>query len=426
MNQPFKLALCVCLLAALCLAEGHPPIAIPFGSKVKLTASDGAANDQFGWSVAISSNGRVVAVGTPFHNINGAAYVFVKSGASWTNATQTAELTVSNPSLAEFGDCIAITGNGDTIAVGAPGANEDQGAVYIFAATGGNPANGYTQAAELTSSVAVLSNFGCGLAISSNGETVAVGGGVITNQYQGAVYVFTEPSTGWSGTVTPDATLTASDAVANQNLGSAVSISGNTIAAGADDGFSGGLGAVYVFTKSGTNWISGTQTAKLTASDGASLDQLGESVSISGNTIVAGAPRHTVGSNADEGALYVFVEPAAGGWINSTQTAELTASKGGAGSFLGYSVTIRGTIVVGGAYGQQVGSNTGQGEVFAYEKPKTGWVNRTENFNLTASGGKAGDELGWSTGIAGLVGVSGARGYSNASFVGAVYVFQAP
>ena len=98
------------------------------------------------------------------------------------------------------------------------------------------------------------------------------------------------------------------------------------------------------------------------------------------------------------------VEPAAGGWINSTQTAELTASKGGAGSFLGYSVTIRGTIVVGGAYGQQVGSNTGQGEVFAYEKPKTGWVNRTENFNLTASGGKAGDELGWSTGIAGLVG----------------------
>lgn len=426
MNQTFKLFVCVCLLAAFCPAQTQPPLAVPFATKVKLTASDGVANDEFGFSVAISSNGSVVVAGAPAHDtFEGAAYVFLRpTSGTWISTTVSDELNNSQAD-SEFGDCVAISGTGTTIAVGAPGA----GAVYVFTAVGGNPTNGFTQAAELTASGAG-SYFGCGLAISSNGETVVAGGVNTTytevKQDQGAVYVFSEPSTGWSGTVAPPAVLTASDAVLNQNLGNAVSISGNTIAAGASDYAegSGGPGAVYVFTKTGTNWVSGTQTAKLTASDGAALDTLGQSVSMSGSTIVAGAPGHKVGANAAEGALYVFVEPATGGWINAVQTAELTAAKGVADASLGYSVMISGTIVVGGALCQQVGSNTCQGEVFAYVKPAAGWVNGTEQFDLTASGGKAGDELGWSTGIAGLVGVSGAVGYSNASYLGAVYVFQ--
>jgi len=426
MNRTIDVFLCVCLLGALCPAQTQPPLAIQLASGVKLKASDGVINDQFGSSVAISSNGNVVAVGAPGRNRSqGAAYVFVESGARWTSAIQTAELTVPG-SDDEFGECVAISGNGDTVAVGTPGASAFQGAVYIFTATGGNPANGYTQTAVLNAVPERDANFGCGLAISSDGETVAVGGGLSTNQYQGAIYVFTEPSTGWSGTLTPDATLTASDGIAYQDLGNAVSISGNTIAAGAKDypAGSGDPGAVYVFTKTGTTWISGTQTAKLTASDGAVFDQLGASVAISGNTIVAGAPQHTVGANAYEGALYVFVEPATGGWIDAVQTAELTAANGAAGADLGDSVAISGTVVVGGAYCQQIGSNPCQGELFAYEKPKTGWINGTETVDLTASGGNGGDELGYSSAMGGLVGVSGARGYSTGAYRGAVYVFQ--
>ena len=88
-------------------------------------------------------------------------------------------------------------------------------------------------------------------------------------------------------------------------------------------------GAAYVFTEPGSGWANMTQTAKLTASDGAADDRFGDSVSISGNTVVVGAPNATVGGNSGQGAAYVFTEPGSG-WANMTQTAKLTASDGAA------------------------------------------------------------------------------------------------
>ena len=90
------------------------------------------------------------------------------------------------------------------------------------------------------------------------------------------------------------------------------------------------------------------QQAKLTASDGAADDFLGDSVAVSGNTIVAGAPNAMVNGNADQGAVYVFVHPR-GGWANATETAKLTASDGAANDGLGASVGISGDTVVAGA-----------------------------------------------------------------------------
>jgi hypothetical protein len=65
-------------------------------------------------------------------------------------------------------------------------------------------------------------------------------------------------------------------------------------------------GAAYVFVEPHSRWADGTQTGKLTASDGASLDRLGVSVAVSGGTVVAGAPGTTVGFNLFQGAAYVF------------------------------------------------------------------------------------------------------------------------
>ena len=90
-------------------------------------------------------------------------------------------------------------------------------------------------------------------------------------------------------------------------------------------------GAAYVFTGSGSGW---NQAAKLTASDGAANDVFGWSVAISGNTVVVGADYATVGGNVKQGAAYVFTEPATG-WTNMTQTAKLTASDGAAGDYFG-------------------------------------------------------------------------------------------
>ena len=135
-----------------------------------------------------------------------------------------------------------------------------------------------------------------------------------------------------------EAKLTASDGAAGSGFGSSVSISGNTLVVGAPEatvGGNGGQGAAYVFTESGYSWANMTKTAKLTASDGAAGDSFGSSVSISGNTLVVGARQANIASNHEQGAAYVFVEPGSG-WANMTQTAKLTAS-GEAGDTFGIS-----------------------------------------------------------------------------------------
>src|SRR5580704_4662182 len=87
--------------------------------------------------------------------------------------------------------------------------------------------------------------------------------------------------------------------------------------------------------------IPAIKTAKLTASDGQQFDTLGWNVAISGNTVAVGAPGATIGSNVGQGAIYIFVKPASG-WANMTQTAKLTASDGQADSLLGRGVAISG------------------------------------------------------------------------------------
>lgn len=441
MNRSLQsLCLYVCLIGIPCVAETNHSLGltqlpssnratiVQVLSKAQLLASDGVTNNEFGTSVAVSSSGKTIVVGAAAENAySGAVYVFVEPVSGWSNATQTTKLTVPGGQTgAEFGQAVAISSNGSLVAVAAPEANST-GAVYLFSPTGGNWSNGGTLVAALSPSDGIVGDYlGSSLAISSNGQTV-VAGAVnvsITDQDQGAVYVFTEPAGGWKNE-TEAARLTASDPVNNQNLGNSVSISGSTVAAGAWDYAlgSGGNGAVYVYTKPAAGWSDMTQTAKLTASDGKALDTLGTSVSISGSTIAAGAPGHKVGSNADQGAVYVFVEPA-GGWVNAVQNAELTSSNGIADSVLGSSVAMSASIIVTGAYCQKVGSNACQGELYGYLKPAGGWVNGTEAYDLTAKGGAAGDELGWSASLTstGPIAIGSSLGYK--SYTGAVYVFE--
>ena len=130
-----------------------------------------------------------------------------------------------------------------------------------------------------------------------------------TTGYDGyAGYVFTKPGSGW-GRMNETAKLTASDGAAYDYFGNSVSISGNTVVVGAiyaTVGDNSGQGAAYVFTKPGSVWASMTQTAKLAVSDGAAGDCFGTSVSISGNTLVVGPPYATIGDNSQQGVAYVF------------------------------------------------------------------------------------------------------------------------
>ncbi|WP_052567165.1 InlB B-repeat-containing protein [Candidatus Magnetobacterium casense] len=246
--------------------------------------------------------------------------------------------------------------------------------------------------------------------------------------------MFVKPGGGWAnGTQT--AKLTASDGANSDNLGYSVSVSsdGSTVVAGAYLADPGGLdeGAAYVFEK-GVAWAdgSGNQTAKLTASDGAIIDKLGNSVSVSsdGGTVVAGASGADLGGT-DKGAAYVFVKPG-GGWTNGTQTAKLTASDGANNDFLGNSVSVSsdGSTIVAGAYQADPGGSN-RGAAYVFVKPGGGWANGTETAKLTASDGADSDNLGYSVSVSsdGSTVVAGAyKAAAGGTQRGAVYTWTAP
>ena len=105
------------------------------------------------------------------------------------------------------------------------------------------------------------------------------------------------------------------------------------------------------------------QTAKLTATDATANDRLGSSVAISGDTIVAGAPFDDVGTNDDQGSVYTFARTGAAA---RTETAKLTASDGAAGDNLGFSVAIDGDTIVAGAHLDDSGANAEQGSAYTF------------------------------------------------------------
>ena len=111
---------------------------------------------------------------------------------------------------------------------------------------------------------------------------------------------------------------------------------GNSIAIEVHDS-----GAQYPLTVDPT-W---SQTAELTATDGAASNYLGTSVAMSGTTAIVGASYHTVSGHSEQGAAYIFTE-SGGSW---SQSAELTASDGAAGDKLGVSVVLSGSVALVGA-----------------------------------------------------------------------------
>ena len=389
----------------------------------KLTASDGLPADQLGYSAAASGN--TVVVGSPYATVGGnyaqgAVYLFTKPVQGWSNMTQVAKLTASDGNFADyFGYSVAISGN--TVVVGAPNySGNGPGAVYVFVKPSGGWTN-MTETAKLTSSDGQAGDdLGWSVAIAGN---VATAGAPAAGSYQGAAYVFVRPAQGWSSS-TQTGELTALDGLPGDELGYAVATSGAVVAAGAV-GFNQGQGAAYVFVEPGGGWSNASSTAVLTASDGQVLDGLGNSISIGGNTVVAGAPYASIAGHLQQGAAYVFVEPS-GGWADGSETAKLFASHGQPDDTFGTSVAISGSTILAGAPGAAIGSNTGQGAAYVFVKPASGWQTTAAfKSKVTSSDGSAGDAFGQSLSITAgtvVIGAPGANIGGNRS-QGAAYVF---
>ena len=308
--------------------------------------------DNFGVSVAISGGYAIVgAEGTS--SLAGAAYIFKRVGQVWATAP-TATLTYPSPAPGDqFGISVAIS---STTAVVGTGNYALNGAAFIYHKVG----LVWALQSTVTDSSAIPSwGFGQPVAISSN--TVVVGAlgaktGGCTLPPCGAVDVYVKPSTGWTSTSTPTATL--SDPAGNQNdyFGNSIAISGRTILGGDYDASPPAAGPVYIFVRPPLGWSS-TSTPTQTLSDPAPLtsDSFGVSLAISGNTAIVGA--YTASSLV--GDAYVYKK-------SVTWPAVPTPSKNpwpvpaGTG-FFGIAVAISGTTAI-------IGAPAGFGDAYIFKR----------------------------------------------------------
>ena len=287
-----------------------------------------------------------------------------------------------------FGYALAVSGDGDTLAVGAPledsaallidGAEaddcadavpvncaEDSGAVYVLVRDPGTA--GWTQQAYVkASNTGAGDNFGHAVALSQDGNTLIVGApledangsgeGDNSAADSGAAYVYTRSGATWS----LQSYLKASNPEAGDNFGHAVALAGEgaTLAVGAplEDGNGSGegdnsaadSGAVYVFAASGGGW---SQQAYLKASNPEAGDNFGQAVSLSrdGDTLAAGAPLEdsaallingSQGDNsaADSGAAYVFTRTG----VTWSQQVYVKSSNTDAGDHFGHALALAG------------------------------------------------------------------------------------
>jgi len=256
----------------------------------KLTASDGAEDDWFGRSVAISNDTAIVGAinDDDAGSKSGSAYLF-----DVTTGNQLFKLTASDASRYDwFGTSVAISGN--TAIVGKTGGDDGgslSGSAYLFDVTTGN------QLLKLTASDAAPEDrFGTSVAIGGNTAIVGAQHNDDSGSDSGSAYLF-DVTTG-----NQLFKLTASDAAEGDRFGTSVAISGNTAIVGAwlDNHVANGAGSAYLF-----DVTTGIELFKLTASDAAADDRFGVAVGISGNTAVVGAYGDD-DAGSSSGSAYLF------------------------------------------------------------------------------------------------------------------------
>ncbi len=381
----------------------------------KTIANDGAADDNFGYSVSISGDYAVAGAYKDDDNgtDSGSAYIFRRNENGWT---QQAKLLPDDGAVGDyFGYSVSISG--DYAIVGAYKDDDngtDSGSAYIFQRT----ENGWIQMAKLLSEDGAAGD-SFGRAVSISGDVVIVGAdGDDDNGYNsGSAYIFKKPMAGWSD-ITETAKLKASDGYGHYDpyvpafdgFGYAVSISGEYAIVGTMAWRTSGTG--YIFKEPTGGWANMTETAKLTPSDEGTPDsicQFGHSVSISGDYAVVGAENSLTCTNIQSGRAYIFEKPSSG-WVDMTESAKVYASDGGnLKNRFGASVVLSGdSLIVGAPWNDEMGYRSGT--VYLFLKPLGGWVSGPETKKIEASDGSENDNLGASVNISGDYIIAGAYG----------------
>ena len=309
-----------------------------WSQQAKLTSGDGAAGQNFGYSVAIA--GDTVAIGA-----RDAAYVFVRAGTTWT---EQAKLTVP-PSFRSRSVAVA----GDTVVVGATDEDGYTGAAYVFVRDGAT----WTQQARLTAADRKAYDY-FGFCVAISGDTAAVGAVYSGSSGQGSAYIFTRSGTVW----TQQAQLNRTGGVGADRLGASVAVSGNTAVAGIRPTaapFPEKADSAYAFKSTNGLWA---QEAELTPVGATLSGSFHFSVAISGDVALVGAPADTVGADPLRGSAYVFTRSG----TTWTQQARLTAPDGAPEDSFGGAVALSSATALVGAGNDDVGANVSQGSAYVF------------------------------------------------------------
>lgn len=317
----------------------------------KLTAADGAFNDVFGSSVAIS--GDTIIVGAPLDNNqqngrnHGSAYVFERTGSVWSQQQKILPADPNNEK--EFGYSVAI--RDDTAVVSARNDNGNFLYVsYVFERKNGSK---WTEQQKLTASDG-RPHTGFGFAIQIQKNTIFLGAVFAGDSAQGQVYVFTKKNDEWK----ESQIISAERGLRDDTFGNSLSVSGDTLVVGAgsaDDINLPNRGAIYIFKRIGDVW---TEQQKIFSPE---PNYTNFAVSLaSSNTFIL------VGANAaklNRGTVYVYKREGSA-WREYGEITPANTSK--AASF-GIDLSISGNRVIAGAYTDIIENNTNQGAAYAFD-----------------------------------------------------------
>ncbi len=404
-------AIAGCLLLAGCQADNEEgPISGDFRLLAKLVANDGAAGDFLGLTSAI--DGDIAVVGAPYEDGSGAergaVYVFSRDQGGTNVWGLVTKLVASDGVDSDyFGGSVAVSG--DTIVVGAPGADAtgtDMGAVYVFSRNQGGT-DAWGQVKKITAGDGDDSDY-FGVAVGLDGDTLAVGADLEDSGggNAGAAYVFYRAQGGddnWGEVVK----LTAASPAAADQFGFSIAVQGDVLVAGVPgrDGSGTSRGSACVFSRNQGGADAWGQVAEITAADAADENYFGYAVSVWGDTVVVGSPNESSGAT-NGGAAYVFSRNAGGtdAWGQIQKFASTIAS-----AQAGVAVAVGETYAaIGAKYAG--GGGTQKGEVYVLAKDEGGTDNWGHLQTLRASGANDYDVLGYSVGVSGVDIIAGAPG----------------
>jgi len=334
----------------------------------KFTASDVSAPSQLGTSVALSADGNTLIVGgSEDATLNGAAWVFTRSGSTWTQ--QGAKLTggIEATPAGQFGVSVALSADGNTALVGAytDGASND-GAAWVFTRSGSTWTQ---QGAKLTGGKEEVGGgrFGRSVALSADGNTALIGAYFDKAQH-GSAFAFKRSAGAWEHQG-EELTGAGEEGEGQFGFSAALSTDGNTALIGGphdEGGLKSMVGAAWVFTRSGANWTS--QGGKLLANGEEGAGELGSAAALSadGNTALVGAP-----ANSGSGAVFAFSRSAST-W--SQQGAALEPSDGSGESLFGSGVALASdgnTALIGGPFDKP--GKTTEGAAWEFTRSGGSW-----------------------------------------------------